>query len=224
MDPPSVDEEGHPCWRLIGGEMARLIVSVAFLLGLLTTVLTVPAQITSGTLFGTVTDSSGAAIVGATVTAENVDTGARVNVTTDDGGGYRFQALPPGTYVVRVQASSFAVAKVPAVAIAVAETVRLPISLQVGGETGEAPKKKKKAAKHAAKDSWKGGETGRDFLVKGNSEAPGYGLYSYVLLSGRPTEESKPRYLATIRACLDQIETVEGLEGSGIPKAKLNIA
>ena len=59
-------------------------------------------------LTGTVTDSSGAALVGATVTAssESVIGGSRT-MTTDANGVYRFPALPPGTYTVAFELSGF---------------------------------------------------------------------------------------------------------------------
>ena len=60
------------------------------------------AQTFRGTIQGTVTDSSGAALVGATVTIHNVDTGIdRITNTTTDG-SYLMPELPIGTYNVIV--------------------------------------------------------------------------------------------------------------------------
>jgi hypothetical protein len=60
------------------------------------------AQTFRGTILGTVTDSSGAALVGATVTVHNVDTGVdRITETTTDG-GYLMPELPVGSYDVIV--------------------------------------------------------------------------------------------------------------------------
>ena len=55
------------------------------------------AQIT-----GSVKDSSGAIIPGATVTARNVDTGLTRVAVTDGSGEYRLPSLPPGRYSIAV--------------------------------------------------------------------------------------------------------------------------
>jgi len=52
----------------------------------------------SGDIAGTVTDSSGAAIPGATVTITSVDTGAVQTVTTASAGEYRAALLKPGNF------------------------------------------------------------------------------------------------------------------------------
>ncbi|MBN1594669.1 hypothetical protein JW933_01955 [candidate division FCPU426 bacterium] len=46
-------------------------------------------------------------------------------------------------------------------------------------------------------------ETGTDYLVGTQEQAPGYGLYSYVLFVSPPTEQNQERYLKTIRTFLD---------------------
>src|ERR1700691_4942707 len=74
------------------------------------------AQTFRGTIQGTVTDSSGAALVGATVTIHNVDTGIdRITNTTTDG-GYLMPEVPVGTYDVIVEMSGFQKSKVAGVA------------------------------------------------------------------------------------------------------------
>src|SRR6516165_421644 len=52
----------------------------------------------TASISGTVTDASGAAVAGATVTATNVDTGVVTTQTTNAQGYYSFQALPLGKY------------------------------------------------------------------------------------------------------------------------------
>lgn len=54
-------------------------------------------------------------------------------------------------------------------------------------------------------------DPGHDLLVKNTPEAPGYGLYSYVLLSGAPDDESRPRYLKLLEAVLAQAPSLEDL-------------
>src|SRR5207249_9307891 len=58
------------------------------------------AQGTIGSILGTVTDSTGSVIPGATVTAKNTGTGAIQLSTTDAQGRYRIPVLPVGDYQV----------------------------------------------------------------------------------------------------------------------------
>ena len=54
------------------------------------------AQIHSGTISGTVVDSSGGVVAGAVVTIISDQTGARRPAMTNDRGGFTVTALPPG--------------------------------------------------------------------------------------------------------------------------------
>jgi hypothetical protein len=53
------------------------------------------AQAVSGTILGSVEDSSGAAVPGASVTIANSETGLRRPVTTDSGGDYNLLPYRP---------------------------------------------------------------------------------------------------------------------------------
>jgi hypothetical protein len=61
----------------------------------------------TASISGTVTDPSGAAIVGATVTATNVDTGIVSTQQTNGQGFYSFQSLPLGKYTVEIKQQGF---------------------------------------------------------------------------------------------------------------------
>ncbi|MHB1700305.1 MAG: outer membrane beta-barrel protein [Acidobacteriaceae bacterium] len=61
----------------------------------------------SGDIAGTITDPSGAAIPGATITATNVANAATTTGVTGNSGNYRIAALPPGTYKLTVTAKGF---------------------------------------------------------------------------------------------------------------------
>jgi hypothetical protein len=63
---------------------------------------------TTSAIVGQVSDASGAAVPGATVTIHNTETGLRRIATTDDSGRFNFTQLKPGTYTVRVEAQGFA--------------------------------------------------------------------------------------------------------------------
>ncbi|HEY4048136.1 MAG TPA: carboxypeptidase regulatory-like domain-containing protein [Acidobacteriaceae bacterium] len=61
--------------------------------------------ITSGTVVGAVTDSTGAAVPSAVVTIKQADTDAARTTTTNQSGQYRFPFLKPGDYIVSAEAT-----------------------------------------------------------------------------------------------------------------------
>jgi hypothetical protein len=66
------------------------------------------AQETTGSISGTITDSSGASVKGAVVTLTNTDRGQDVRtLTTNSSGFYTATSLPLGTYSVKVSAGGF---------------------------------------------------------------------------------------------------------------------
>src|SRR5437868_884448 len=91
------------------------------------------AQTFRGTILGTVTDPQGAVVVGATVTARNLDTGIERSTVTDDAGNYSLPELPIGRYEVKVQASGFQTYSVTDVRVEVASERRVDTPLTVGG-------------------------------------------------------------------------------------------
>src|SRR5436309_524155 len=64
-------------------------------------------QAVFGSIIGTVTDSSGAAVPNAKVTITNVDKGVSVTTATNESGNYEQQHLIAGTYDVKVEAPGF---------------------------------------------------------------------------------------------------------------------
>ncbi|MDQ3219647.1 MAG: Plug and carboxypeptidase regulatory-like domain-containing protein, partial [Acidobacteriota bacterium] len=69
--------------------------------------LIVSAQGTTSRVTGTVTDTSGSVIAGATVTLVNEATGASLTTETSDSGAYNFDLVLPGTYSVTVEKAGF---------------------------------------------------------------------------------------------------------------------
>ena len=67
----------------------------------------VPAQTASGSIIGTVTDSTGAVVAGAVVEVKSVSTGAVQTRTTTASGTYSVIALEPGDYSLSVSSSGF---------------------------------------------------------------------------------------------------------------------
>ena len=79
-------------------------------LGLLSLVLgasSAAGQATTGSIQGTVTDSQGAAIPGATVTVRNIETEVSRSLASDAEGNYRFLNLPVGNYELVAELSGF---------------------------------------------------------------------------------------------------------------------
>jgi hypothetical protein len=87
------------------GKIARLVLICMSLLCLFT--LPTHAQQTLGSINGTVMDSSGAAIQGATVKIHNLATGLDQTVTTNSDGSFHAVDLPIGTYSVTFSRDSF---------------------------------------------------------------------------------------------------------------------
>src|SRR6266705_2361799 len=82
-------------------------------------------QEVTASIAGTVTDPSGAAVSGATVTATSTERGLSYTATTNDSGLYRIGQLPVGTYNLKVEKSGFAVASHPAFVLALNQVARI---------------------------------------------------------------------------------------------------
>jgi hypothetical protein len=67
----------------------------------------VQAQTATGSIIGTITDSTGAVVVGATVTAKSTSTNTTQTRTTTASGTYSIVALDPGDYSVTVESAGF---------------------------------------------------------------------------------------------------------------------
>lgn len=91
------------------------------------------AQAPTSTLEGTVVDSSGGVVVGATAIVVNTDTNQSRSLTTDGAGGFRFAQLPVGTYSITVTYSGFSDFTQSGVVITIGQTVGLTITLTPSG-------------------------------------------------------------------------------------------
>jgi hypothetical protein len=92
------------------------------------------AQLTRGSIAGTVRDASDAIVPGATVTVVNVKTNATQTVFTDSATGfYRAGALEPGEYVVRVELAGFTTVEQRAVQVRAATETPVDIRLDPAG-------------------------------------------------------------------------------------------
>jgi hypothetical protein len=86
----------------------------------------------SASLSGMITDPSGAAVFAASVTANNLDTGISRTAPTDQGGRYRFFALPIGLYEVRVTKEGFAEGIRSGIRLVVGQDATVDLGLRVG--------------------------------------------------------------------------------------------
>jgi len=89
------------------------------------------AQVTTGTIVGTVTDSNGV-VPGANVVIHEVNKGTSETVVTDATGGYTAPFLTPGTYRIEVNVSGFKKWVRDGVILQVNQRARVDATLEVG--------------------------------------------------------------------------------------------
>lgn len=90
------------------------------------------AQLITGSVTGTVTDASGAAIPGATVTLTNTGTNNARTAESNQAGNFRFLQLESGNYTLRTQADGFSTSVREGVIVQTARSIALPVSLEIG--------------------------------------------------------------------------------------------
>jgi hypothetical protein len=84
------------------------------------------------TIFGTVTDSSGAILPSAAVTVTQTETGLARQARTDAAGAFTLPGLPNGTYTIRVSADGFKTLTQKEIAVQVGENRRVDVRLELG--------------------------------------------------------------------------------------------
>src|SRR6185295_9458820 len=89
----------------------------------------------TGTLLGTVTDGSGAAIAGAKVTIVNEGSGLARTVTADSNGEYTVPALPTGHYTITSEMTGFKTVALSNIEVGVDQRVRINIKHEIGAMT-----------------------------------------------------------------------------------------
>src|SRR6267142_1940802 len=92
------------------------------------------ATISTGSVQGAILDPKGAVVVSAKVTITNKDTGQKSKPEVSSAGTYNSGPLPPGTYIVRIEAQGFkTVEKTVGVAVSIITTAN--VTLELGSET-----------------------------------------------------------------------------------------
>jgi len=104
-----------------------------FLTAALTTpgVLLAQTEAATGVITGIVTDPDGAALTPAVISLENIDTGLRRSVVTNDQGMYRAALLPLGDYAVRAEFPGFAVMQRTGIHLGVGQQLSIDMAMKV---------------------------------------------------------------------------------------------
>jgi len=93
------------------------------------------AQSTLGSIFGTITDPSGAVVPNAIITVTSVEQGTTRTTKASSDGTYRVTQLEPGTYQVSAVKPGFSRARSEHIPLAIEATVRADFSLKPGNDT-----------------------------------------------------------------------------------------
>jgi hypothetical protein len=118
--------------KLLGSaiQVAMILTAVSFL------AVTTSAQVSKGSISGTVVDATGAAVVGAEAKAVSVETNQSSGTATDNSGLFKLQLLPVGTYRVEISKSGFRKASLVAIDVTPGVDTGLgTIKLEVGSAT-----------------------------------------------------------------------------------------
>src|SRR5581483_5155678 len=108
---------------------ARLILSLLVLVALCAVAI---AQTGTSNISGTIKDTNGAVVPGATVTAKNDATGVKSTQTTTDSGLYSFSSLPVGMYTITIEKQGFKTLQRTNNALQVGEPLVVDGALEIG--------------------------------------------------------------------------------------------
>ena len=116
-----------------GSRLIRRIIPLA-LVALVWAGLPAPAhaQATRGTILGTITDQTGAALPGATVTATETRTNVSHNTVTNETGNFTFPNIPDGIYNIKAEIQGFKTVVREGIRLTVNTSIRVDLALGVG--------------------------------------------------------------------------------------------
>ena len=92
----------------------------------------------SGTIYGTISDSTGAVLPNVKVTVTNTGTNAAFNTESNSAGDFNAPSLQPGTYRVSAEAPGFQKAVTDAFTLAVDQKIRINLVFEAGSGNGNA--------------------------------------------------------------------------------------
>jgi hypothetical protein len=113
----------------------RLAIALTVMVGSLAIPSIAAAQAVTGTLLGNVTDSSGGAVPGVTVTATEAETNVSRNTVTNEAGRFIFSSLVNGRYTVTAELQGFKKVVHQNIKVDVNTTIRVDVVLEVGAMT-----------------------------------------------------------------------------------------
>lgn len=132
--------------RKVSSTMRRRLLAVLLVLALSAAAAAIAtAQVTTATIYGSITDQAGAPIVGATVTATMEATATSVATTSNELGEFTFTFLPVGRYRLTISAQGFKEQSQPGIELVAGQRQRLTYTLEIGSVsekvivTAEAP-------------------------------------------------------------------------------------
>lgn len=120
--------------------MRKAAAAILFVVGLVLTIFVFAASgraqtATSGTVIGTVTDPSGAAIGNAEVTLKNRATNSQAVQNTNTAGQYTFVNVTPGSYQISVKKDGFRTSTISDLTVDVAKSYNVDVRLDIGSAT-----------------------------------------------------------------------------------------
>jgi Carboxypeptidase regulatory-like domain len=115
--------------------LRQLLTACLIVLAPLSLARTASAQAVTGTILGTVADTTGAVLPGVSVTVKHTETGFTRTLTSDANGEYTAASVPTGTYTVTGEISGFKSVSLSNVQVGVDQRVRADIKLEVGAMT-----------------------------------------------------------------------------------------
>lgn len=119
----------HTIWKKSCHALVLLMLAV--------TAVCAHAQRTTGSIFGTVTDSSGAIVQGAQIELVNVDTKATLKATSNNEGQFIFPVVDPGAYKVTAVAQGFATVTQTDIQLSAAQAINASFQLKPGSSTDQ---------------------------------------------------------------------------------------
>ena len=115
--------------------MQKLTGFVCLAVALFISIANLQGQTTFASITGAVTDSTGAVVPNATVTATNVQTNIKTSVKCNEAGNYTIAQLKEGTYTVRAEAAGFKAFVADNVGLVARDVRRVDVKLEIGDVT-----------------------------------------------------------------------------------------
>src|SRR6187455_3142616 len=118
--------------RLVASRKTRMMRALLLLIVLAFGASPAWAQFETGTVVGTIKDSTGAVVPAAKVTLTNTQTGVTNEKTSDANGSYEFFTVRPGAYVITAEKAGFSIALVDNIQVTVGARQRVDLNMAVG--------------------------------------------------------------------------------------------